>query len=32
MSKSEYVYVFHDFELLRDVQFNSLLCSNNYIR
>ena len=26
MSKSVYVCVFHDFELLRYVQFNSSLC------
>ena len=28
MSKSVYVCVFHEFELLRYVQFNSSLCVN----
>ena len=28
MSKNVYVYVFHDFELLRSVQFNCSLCIN----
>ena len=28
MSNNGYVYVFHDFELLRYVQFSSSLCVN----